>query len=292
MMNTMMASLLNGDVFKLSIILVLLSSILMAVVKKVRNVFTKNKLKAIVYAVVLAILFGLTGLLAYHKILDDSPTNSYLAIELILLFIGIAHIFAMRTYFKELTETKVEFIGEFVLTLVFLGIALLAFVQVISRFKEGFVLVYLSAGFAFLIPLLVLKTYEYAVSIPVEIYKKWFYPINQDIKDPTSNELSNPLVISLEFKKKFGDKERSRFKVKAPEHMEFGKLFYFFVDDYNALHPEHKIEITDLKGGASGWVFYFKPHWWKGLRHIDANKTIEWNGIREENNIIVQRVEA
>ena len=84
----------------------------------------------------------------------------------------------------------------------------------------------------------------------------------------------------------------SRFKVKAPEHMEFGKLFYFFVDDYNALHPERKIEVMDTNNELAGWIFYFKPHWWNSLRHIDANKTIEWNGIREENKIIVQRIEA
>ena len=288
----MMTSLLNGNVLKLSIILFLVSSLLMVLVKKVRKVFTKNKLQAIVYVIVLAVLFALTALLGYSKVLDNSPTNSFIAIESVIFILGIGHIFVLRTYFKELSETKNEFFSEFVMTLAFLGIALLAFTQVISRFREPFVLVYLAVGFAFIVPFLVLKTYEFAMSIPVPVYKKWFFPLNQDIKEPTSNELSNPLVISFEFKKNLGDKDMSRFKVKAPEHMEFGKLFYFFVDDYNALHPERKIEVMDNNNELAGWIFYFKPHWWNSLRHIDANKSIEWNGIREENNIIVQRIEA
>jgi hypothetical protein len=264
----------------------------MVLVKKVRKVFTKNKVQAIVYVLVLALLFGLTGLLGYYKILDNSPTNSFIAIEIIIFLLGIGHIFVLRSFFSELSENKNEFFGEFIITLAFLGIALLAFTQVISRFREPFVLTYLAVGFAFIIPLLVLKTYEFALSIPVPVYKKWFYPLNENIKDPTSNELSNPIVISFEFKKKFGDKDMSRFKVKAPEHMEFGKLFYFFVDDYNALHPERKIEVLGENNELAGWIFYFKPHWWSALRHIDANKTIEWNGIREENNIIVQRLKV
>ncbi|KAB1067635.1 hypothetical protein F6U93_10135 [Tamlana haliotis] len=264
----------------------------MALVKNVRQVFTKNKLKALIYALVLALLFGLAGLLTYDKILDNSSTNSYLAIEFVFFILGIVHVFALRNVFKELIESKQPFLGELIFTMAFLGVASMVFVQVVSKFKAEFVWVYLSAGLTFMVPFLVLKTYEFAMSIPVEVYKKWFYPINQEIKDPTSNELSNPLVISFEFKKKLDDQELRRFKVKAPEHMEFGKLFYFFVDDYNALHPEHQIEISDAKNEASAWIFYFKPRWWKGLRHIDATRTVEWNGIREESNIIVQRIEA
>lgn len=288
----MMTNLLSGNVFRTSIILFIVSSILMVLVKKVRKVFTKNKLQAIVYVIVLALLFGLTALLSHHKILNDSPINSYIGIELILFVLGIGHVFVLRIYFKELSENKSEFFGEVVLTLAFLAVALLAFVQVVSRFRSPYLMVYLTAGIAFIIPLLVLKLYEFAALIPVPVYKKWFFPLNNDIKEPTNSELSNPLVISLEFEKRPGDKDISRFKVKAPEYMEFGKLFYFFVDDYNALHPEKKIKVTEDNGELSGWIFYFKPRWWQSIRHIDANKTIDWNGIREESNIMVQRVRA
>ncbi|WP_158651402.1 TssN family type VI secretion system protein [Pseudotamlana carrageenivorans] len=288
----MMTSFAHSDVFKISLILLLISSVLMVLVKKVRTIFSKNKLKALIYAVVLALLFALTGFLAYDKVLNNSPTQAFMAIELIFFILGIIHVFTMRNTFKAVIGQKLEFLNEFMLTLVFLGVALFVFIQVVSRFRPEFVSIYMTAGLVFITPFLVLKTFEYAMAIPVQVYKKWLFPIRQEIKEPTASELSNPLVISLEFKKKSGDKELSRFKVKAPEQMEFGKLFYFFVDDYNALHPERKIEITDNEGGASAWIFYFKPRWWRALRHIDANKTIEWNGIREENSIVVQRVEA
>ncbi len=286
----MMTSLLNGNVFKISIILFFVSSLLMVLVTKVRKMFTKNKMQAIVYAIVLMLLFGLTGLLSYYKILNDSPTISYVSIETVLFILGIGHIFVLRSYFKELSEDKSELFGELIFTMAFLGIGLLALVQIVSRFRAPFSLVYLSAGIAFIIPLLVLKLYEFASLIPVPVYKEWFFPLGNNIKEPTNNELSNPIVINFAFKKRQSDKEVSRFTVKAPEHMEFGRFFYFFVDDYNALHPETQIEIAQSNGEFPGWNFYFKPYWWNAVRYIDANKTVEWNGIREGNDILVERV--
>lgn len=287
-----MTSLLNGNVFKLGIILFLVSSLLMILVSKVRKIFAKNKAQTIVYLIILLVLFAATGLLNYEKILNDSPLNSYVGTELIFFILGIVHIFVLRTYFKELSENKSDFFGEVVCTIIFVGIALLAFIYVVGRFREPFVFLYASAGLTFIIPLLILKMYEFAALIPVPIYKKWFYPVNKDIKEPKSNELNNPLVISFQFEKKYGDKEISRFKVKAPEEMEFGRLFYFFVDDYNELHPEDKIDVLENDGSITGWIFYFKPRWWNSIRHIDANKTVQWNKIREDNNIVVQRINS
>lgn len=286
----MMTSFANSDVFKLSLILVIVSSLLMVLVKNVRAIFSKNKLKALIYAVVLALLFGLTALLAYDKVLNNSPSQAFIAIEIVFFIFGVIHVFTLRNTFKEFRGAKLEFFGEFISSLVLLSLALFVFVQVVSRFRPEFSSIYFSGGLVFLVPLLTLKTYEYAMAIPLKVYKTWLYPERHEVKEPTATELSHPLVVSLEFKKKPGDKDLSRFKVKAPEHMEFGKLFYFFVDDYNALHPEGKIEIKDSRGDASAWIFYFKPNWWRSLQHIDADKTVAWNGIREENTIVVQRV--
>jgi len=136
------------------------------------------------------------------------------------------------------------------------------------------------------------KLYEFATSIPVPIYKKWLYPVGENIKDPTSKELKDPLVISFEFRKNEDISDVTNFRVKAPEAMEFGKLFYFFINDYNERHPEGKIQyLDDLGAEPQGWIFYFKPNWWSSLKHINFAKTILGNNIKEDNVIICQRVE-
>ena len=162
--------------------------------------------------------------------------------------------------------------------------------NVVAQFKKPFTYIFTSAAFAFLIPIITYKMYEFSALIPVPVYKSWWFPVGKKMKEPTGNELSNPLVISLEFKKNRNDSEISRFKVKAPVDMEFGRLFYFFVDDYNEFNPDSQIDVKQPGGNPDGWIFYFKPSWLSGVRHIDATKTVDWNGIKEESKITVQRV--
>lgn len=287
----MMTSLLNGNAIKTSIILFAVGSLLMILVKNVKKAFAKNKIKTLIYALVVMLLFGIAGLLSYYKILDDSPFTSFIGIEIILFILGIVHVFTLRSYFKELSEKKSEFFGEMVATITFMLIGLIALTQVVGHFRPPFAFIFLTAGIVFIIPMLVVKMYEFAALIPVPVYKEWFFPLGE-VKEPTNNELANPIVINFAFKKRLKDKEVNRFTVKAPEHMEFGRFFYFFVDDYNALHPETEIEVAAKNGSFPGWNFYFKPYWWSSVRYIDANKTVEWNGIREGNDILVERVES
>ncbi len=283
-------NLLNGPMLKVSFVLLILGTLIMAFVSKLRKLLAKNKFKVLLYVVSLLGVFALTGLLSSPKILNDVPLNSFIGAEIIFFCLGIGHLFVMRIHFKELSEKKDDFLMEFLFTLFMIVLALLAFVNVVGLYRQELSVVFMSAGIAFVIPFLVLKMYEFVTLIPAPIYQKWYFPIGQDIKDPEGKELANPLVISLEFNKQKTDQEISRFKLKAPEGMEFGKLFYFFVDDYNDLHPEGQIMVSDRTGTASGWIFYFKPNWWSSVCYIDAKRTVEWNGIKEENTIIAQRV--
>ena len=80
------------------------------------------------------------------------------------------------------------------------------------------------------------------------------------------------------------------FKIKAPQQMQFGRLFYFFVDDYNYENKETTIDITDHNGQPVGWIFYYKPNWWSKMRYIDATKTIDYNRLKEQTTVFCQRI--
>lgn len=285
-----MTNLLGSEFFRISIVLFFVSSLLVMLFKNVRKVLTKNKMKTLIYLLCVALVFAASALLTSPKVLNDSISTSFFAIELILFIAGIFHVYASRIHFKELTEKKSNFINEFILAIVVTVVALIAFMNVVAQFKEPFSIIFMSAGFAFIIPVITYKMYEFSALIPVPVYKSWWFPVGKKMKEPTGNELSNPLVISLEFKKNRSDSEISRFKVKAPVDMEFGRLFYFFVDDYNEFNPDSQIQVKQRGGNPDGWIFFFKPNWYSAVRHIDATKTVDWNEIKEESKITVQRV--
>ncbi len=286
------SSIIQGDAFKLSLGFLIIGSLIMMLVTKLRKLFTKNKKKAIIYAIVILITFALTGLLSSGKVLNDTPLNSFIGFQIVFVILGGVHIYILRNYFEDLSEKENAFFPEFLFTIAILCIGLIAFFNVTSRFKEPFKFVYLASAFAFVIPLLVYKLYEFALLIPVPVFKQWLYPLDESIKDPSASELENPLVISFEFQKKQHEDDITNFRVKAPESMEFGKLFYFFINDYNERHPESKIEFVDETQEPQGWIFYFKPNWWSSLKHINFLKTVSGNNIKEDNVIICQRVEG
>ncbi|WP_019668316.1 TssN family type VI secretion system protein [Eudoraea adriatica] len=287
-----MVNLVGADIFKVSIGLAIISTVMMMLVTKLRQLFTKNKLRAVLYALLILVTFALIGLLSSSKVLNDTPLSSFLAIEFFFLGLGILHLFALRKYFPDLSEDKSDFFLEFLFTLIYVCLGLIAFLQVVNRFRSPFNYMFTSAALLFVLPTMVYKMYEFAMIIPMPIFESWLFPLNKDIKDPTQKELTNPRIISFEFRKKEGDPEVTSFRVKAPKGMEFGKLFYFFITDYNERHPENKIEfLKHTKKKPYSWVFYFKPNRWSRIKHINFKKTIAENNIKENTVIVCRRVD-
>jgi hypothetical protein len=125
--------------------------------------------------------------------------------------------------------------------------------------------------------------------IPERIFRKWYYPVGKEINDPLDSELVSLLVVSFVFHKKMIDPEITTFRAKAPSHMVFGRLFYYFLNDYNERHREGPIEFLDQEARPYGWVFY-KTNWLNIKRYIDPDQIITDNHIRENSVIVCQRI--
>ena len=286
-----MGTVLNSEIIKVNIGLFLVSTLIFTLIAKLRKVFTKNKKSAIVYALFILATFALTAFLSSSKVLNDVPLNSYYGIEILLFALGLLHLYVIRKFFPDLSSEASKFFPEFLFTLAYVCIGLIAFLQVVSRFRPAFSYLFVSAALLFVLPLLFYKMYEFATQITLPVYESWPYPLGKEIKDPSPNELANPRVISFEFKKKENVDDITNFRVKAPKGMEFAKLFYFFINDYNERHPESEIEILDDKTKKpSSWVFHFKPNWYSSIKHINFNQTISENNIHEDSVIICSRV--
>lgn len=284
-------NIMNGNTFKVSLGLFFISSIIFGLIKNIRAVFTKNKKAAILYILFILVTFALAALLSSSYVLNDTPLNSFIGIQIIFMALGILHLYIMEKYFPDLKKDKSKFFYEFLFTVVVLCVGLIAYMNVVNRFRPDFRFLFLGSSLCFIIPFLFNKLYQFAYNIPVSVYKKWAFPLDDSIKDPTKHELTNPAVISFEFQKTEDDKEITNFRIKAPENMDFGKLFYFFINDYNERHPESTIEyLNPSTMEPQEWIFFFKPNWMGNLSHIDYQKTVIGNNIKENDVIVCQRI--
>lgn len=144
----------------------------------------------------------------------------------------------------------------------------------------------------FLVPVLLNQTINKLLEVPPKNYKKWQYPVGLTIDDPTDEEMENPVVISFVFKKSPEEQGETTFRAKAPSEMTLGRLFYFFIDDYNGRHPEAPISIVDEGNNPDNWNFFKIKNKFLNLKNaLDPDITISENRIRENDVLICNRVD-
>ncbi|MBL3656758.1 TssN family type VI secretion system protein [Fulvivirga sediminis] len=274
----------------LGIVLLIITALLMTVVTKLKKLFLKDAKKFFIYMLVVIILFGVTGFLASDNVLQNLPINNFISFQVVFFLLGVLHVFGLRKIFTNLSEKPGSFWAEFLFTIVTIFIGMIGFMFICDLYKPYYTFTFLLSTTPFIIPLLIVKLFEFALLVPTPIYKKWFYPAGVTIKEPKEDELVNPLVLSFEFEKGDNSTEFSNFRLKAPERMEFGKLFYFFINDYNETHPGNGITYLDKDNNPTGWIFYTKPNWMGTPKFINYNKTIEANNLKENDVIICERV--
>ncbi len=272
----------------LIIIFLILSLLLFGFVFKDQNA-NQFKFRTILYSLIYAVLIGIGGIFDNKGLIAISSTTLYYMLIGWILVLGLLHVI-FRTKILPWT-IKNRFWTDLALTL---GIGLFgsAFILVTFHFSgsSAFVKIYLTSILIFLVPFLFYSTYLLYLNIPVKILRKWQYPVDKHIDDPSDREMESPLVVGFEFKKKPDDENMTTFRAKAPKEMIFGKLFYYFINDYNNRNPDEKIEYLDDKNKPVSWIFYIKPTWFSGIRYIDPQETNSFNFIKENSVIVCKRV--
>ncbi len=258
-------------------------------VGKIRGSFQPYIKPSVVYLLAVACLIAALGLLGYAPIFSR-PVVSFIAYQLLFLAAGILHVYYLPKVVTWAAGDNV-FLPKAIFTFV---IAIIGFVLFIMVFKwinrEGYHYIAGSSIAFFIIPLFVYQTFLQAIAMPPKIFKEWFYPVNTEVQDPDEDKLKNMLVISFEFQKNLNDKHFTNFRAKAPRDMEFGQLFYYFINDYNERHPNSKIAFGDDSNEAYGWIFYKKQRWYTvNTFYIDPEKTFYANRVRENDVIVCRR---
>lgn len=262
--------------------------IFLVLLKKLK-VFEKYGLASLAYAILVSLLLAFPTLFN----LFGSSLNEVLLLiiaQAFILGIGILHVvfasLVMPWYKDQPFSTQLFFI---------IGILFLAFffsnLSLSDLQKNHLPLVWYLSLFWFLIPVLLNKTIDELLKVPPKIYKQWYYPIGLNIEDPSDEELENPVIISFIFKKNENRNELTTFRAKAPVGMEVGRLFYYFINDYNGRHPEGEISFTNDNHEPCGWVFKKIRIKFLGLKEvIDPEISVRNNRIKENDLLYCQRI--
>ncbi len=244
---------------------------------------------SLLYAVVTAVIIGSGGFLFNSGFLLLSDHVGFYLLNGWMLLWGILNVLLIKKLLRWSRESNFWTGFLFSVFISFIGGILMLLVFRISNYSR-FVGIDLTSLFMFILPYLFYGAFSAYLAIPVKILRKWHYPVHEHIEDPLDREMESPLVVGFEFKKKNSDKSMTTFRAKAPKEMVFGKLFYYFINDYNDRNPDEKIEYLNEENKPVGWIFYFKPRWFRRIRYIDPEETNSFNLIEENSVIICKRV--
>ena len=265
-----------------------LSALMGMLISRVRGGFKAFSKRTILYTLSYVLLFAGCGFciaLPFPQYL-----YAFVSFQLLFLGIGILHLFTGRRWLKWMGPGAFWPEVLHLLVLLLLGaIGMIMTYRIVNR--EGAEIAMSTAAIFFIVPYFVHQTYLRSVAIPPKVYKQWYYPAHMQEPDLEEAKLKNLLVISFEFQKQSGDRYFTNFRAKAPVDMEFGELFYYFINDYNDRHGGSSIRYANNQGDLHGWIFYRKPKWYHfSTKYIDTEKTIFINNIKENDVIICNRV--
>ena len=268
--------------------LVFSGGILLILFKNVKAL-KKYGLASIIYMLLISLL------LAFPTLFNLFPFNaSYITMlvcaQVFILIVGILHIVfgpATLPWYKD---------QSFSLRLLFMmSILFLAYffsnLSLTDLQDQDYTGLWYLALLWFLVPSLLNETVNELMKVPPRVYKLWHYPVDQNIADPADEELENPIVISFIFRKNDNSGDLTTFRAKAPVGMQIGRLFYFFINDYNGRHPEGTISFIKDSNEPCGWIFKKVRNRFLGLKEvIDPDSSVYSNEIRENDLLYCYRI--
>jgi hypothetical protein len=273
----------------LLIIFLVLTLIFFSVLSSKTPKFKESRTNSILYVLVTGLLIGVSGLFAYKNLITSSDSVLFYLLITWMLIIGILHVFLSDKILPWVSKSDFWNGLMFTLTNVLVGGIFLLLAFHFANHK-AYTAIHLTSLLIFVLPFLFNSTHLLYLNIPVKIFRKWYYPVDKHIEDPQDREMESPLVIAFDFKKKANDEHMTSFRAKAPKEMGFGKLFYYFINDYNDRNPDEAIEYLESNKKPFGWIFYFKPKWFSKIRYIDPEETNSNNLIKENSIIVCKRI--
>lgn len=268
--------------------LVFSGGILLILFKRIKAL-KKYGLASVIYVLLVSLLLAFPTLFNLFR-LNFSEILILIFAQVFILIIGTLHVFLVPSTLPWYQTQPFNFQFLFIICILFLAF-FFCNLSLSDLQQHQLPLVWYLSLLWFLIPVLLDKTANELLKVPHKEYKLWYYPVDQNIEDPSDEELENPVIISFIFKKNEQSNELTTFRAKAPVGMKVGRLFYFFINDYNGRHPEGVISYMNENREPSGWIFKKVRSKFLGLKEvIDPDNSIYADEIRENDLLYCQRL--
>jgi hypothetical protein len=260
----------------------------MVMFQKVKGL-KKYGLTSLFYVLLTSLILALSTFFLFLKP-SASEMTTLISAQLVIIAAGTLHVITAGYLLPWYTGHKFSMQLVFIICILLFGYFF--FNLSFTFFVEPAVdMVWYLSLLWFLVPALLNETALKLLNVPPKEYKMWKYPLNVRIDDPTDEEMENPVVISFVFKKHTEAPGATTFRAKAPLAMPLGRLFYFFINDYNSRHPEGPLSFTGLNNEPDEWVFFkVKSKLLKLKTALDPDGSIAKNKIRENDVLVCNRV--
>lgn len=271
--------------FAIVVVLVLLALTLLG--SKTPGYKPKKK-KFYIYLVVGILIIGIITAILFN-LKQTGIILRYFSLTGIMVILGSLHVYFFHVYFKKFESQNAfkEMLFAFIAALALM----IPIIMIAAYFNDfQYFVYYFLITAAFILPTSFFILFNYSISIPTKLYSKWYYPLGKKYDAPKHYELNNMIVLNFMFYKNTNETHITSFKAKAPKDMDFGRLFFFFINDYNDKKIKSKIETTEDSGDPYGWYFYTKPKWYGASRHIDSELTVEQNNLIDGDIVVCQRI--
>lgn len=247
--------------------------------------FKKYKINLYFYLFFIIFIFTIMAFLGYNRVFFSEISSEFIFYQLCCLVLGSVHCYLYRTLFQKFKNEKQEIEYFFVFLTSLYGILPFLFIYTLLN-GLAFNFLILGCFLLFFIPTLLNHTFNLSILIPPKLYITWKFPPNyQELIGVNDEEMRDLVVITFYIQKNENDEDFSSFRAKGPVRMDFGRLFYNFIADYNARFENNPIAIENKQGAPYEWIFFTPTKWYASAKYIDPNYTLHMNGI-QENSIV------
>lgn len=279
------ANLIDPQLLVVLLLLILTIIALTLIFSKKIPEYKKYKTNIYIYLFLIVIVYAMVAFLGYNKLFSEHLLYEFIFYQVFSLVIGSIHCYVYHNFFNKFEQEKSPMEYLFALLVALYGI--IPFLLIYSFFN-GNQFAYLMLGhyILFFVPTFVNDTFNRAMKIPPKVYLTWQFPENyRELAGVSDEEMRDLVVFTFLIGRKGNSKKLSIYRAKGPTRIDFGRLFFNFVLDYNERHPAEPIEIKDKNGKLYEWVFFKQPKWYETTQYIDPKYTLYMNGI-EENSVI------
>lgn len=263
--------------------------IFMIIAKRLKG-FKHFGVAGLVYAILTSLLIAVPALFLFFD-LGLQETSLLVLSQLYIVSLGVLHVSLAKNTIDWYPLQKLGMQVVFVIAILFFGF-FLTNISFSFLHSPALPFIWYLSLLWFLVPVLLNEAIIKLAEMPPKEYVPWHYPLNENIEDPSDAELENPIVISFVFQKSTATGEMATFRAKAPAGMKLGRLFYFFINDYNSRHPEGPITFSNENNEPDPWIFFkVKNKLLKLKEALNQEDSITDNKIRENDILICKRVE-